>query len=125
MAQTHPRPPATASALIVVMDGALASSLELMLEACDVAANTHDPRLGLSPLPLETDDHLLADFELFRDPSLFLLELRATGWLGAAILMTERALDETWSRPGRCWTIEKPFGSADLLAILHEIVQTH
>jgi hypothetical protein len=118
-------PTETVSALIVAADSALALSLESMLYAHDFVPTIHDPGLGLLSLPLGADTHLIVDFKLLSpDPGAFLSVVRKTGWRGAAVLMTERALGPKWTPLERCWTVEKPFVSANLLAVFREILSS-
>ncbi len=111
-----------AKALIVVADQALASSLQSMLQALGVATTIQDPSFGLDGLPLTPDAHLIADLDLLRsDPGPFFSMLRAGGWGGAAVLMSEQALAPLFTAPSLCWTLEKPFVAPDLVAIFRQI----
>lgn len=113
-----------ASAIIVVADAALASSLEMALQAAGLTAIIHDPAQGLADLPLDIALTLVADHRLVEpNPAAFVAALRARPWAGLVILMTgdgetmRAALGPAW----RTAVLEMPFIGADLIATIRAV----
>ena len=78
-----------ASAIVVVKDTALASSLEMALQAGGFQAVIHDPGRGLADLPLDAAMALIVeDRVLTPNPAAFVTRLRARPWLGLVVLVT-------------------------------------
>jgi hypothetical protein len=107
--------------VIAVKENALAVSLDLAVQALDLAVLIHDPVRGLCGLPLSRDSTLIIDRELLPvDPWAFIGRLRARLWRGAAIVLTEDAAapDAILEPTEDLILLEKPFGSGELLAFV-------
>lgn len=110
-----------ASVVIAVSEKALAISLEQTLEAGGVSVVAYCPDLGLSGLPLSARTTLIVDRQVLpKDPRKFIEQLHNQLWRGLAIVLTEDAAAADFAYEGCCRIklIEKPFGSADLLALV-------
>jgi len=113
-----------ASAIVVVRDPVLASSLELALLAGGMNALLYDPAQGLDGLPLEIAMTLIVDGQVLKpDPAAFVAGLRARPWDGLVILVTGdgEALQTIFSRSHRIAVLEMPFGGADLIAAIRAV----
>lgn len=107
--------------VIAVKENALAVSLDLAVQALDLAVLIHDPVGGLCGLPLSRDSTLIIDRELLpADPGAFIGRLRAKHWRGAAIVLTEDAAapDAVLQPTEDVILLEKPFGCGELLAFV-------
>jgi hypothetical protein len=81
----------------------------------------HDARDGLSSLPLNAYSTLIVDSHVLpKDPSRFLDRLRRQTWRGRLIVLIEDIPGPALTRLRRdgAVLIEKPFGSAELIAEL-------
>ena len=110
-----------ASAVIVVCDEALAWALELTLLACDAEATLCDPATPLSALPLSGEAILIIDRQLLpREARAAIKALRSHGWRGLAVLMIEDAsiLQADFDAADHVVILEKPFGGAELVALV-------
>lgn len=107
--------------VIAVGEKALAISLEQTLEAGGLAYLAYRTELGLAGLPLSQTSTLIIDRDVLpRDPKTFIDQLHRQLWRGLAIVLTEDAAAAHFDcgSSNRVKLIEKPFGSADLLAMI-------
>jgi len=113
-----------ASAIVVVRDQDLASSLELALIAGGYNAFIFDPIQGLERLPIDIAMTLIVEDKVLRpDPAAFVSSLRARPWDGLVVLVTgePRALGPLFNRSDRIAVLEMPFVGADLLAAIRAV----
>ena len=112
---------AVAPVVISVGETGLALSLEIAVRAHGMEAIIHDARDGLSSLPLKAYSTLIVDSQVLpKDPSRFLDRLRRQTWRGRLIVLTEDIPSPALTRLRKdgAVLIEKPFGSAELIAEL-------
>jgi FixJ family two-component response regulator len=110
-----------ASAIVVVADAALASSLEMALQAAGLTAIIHDPAQGLAALPLDIALTLIVDHRVVKPgPAAFVAALRARPWAGLVILMTGDGdtMRAALGAARRTAVLEMPFVGADLIAAI-------
>ena len=113
-----------ASAIVVVKDAALASSLEMALQAGGFQAIVHDPGRGLANLPLDAAMTLIVeDRVLIPNPAVFVERLRSRPWLGLVVLVAgdASALPAGLVGADRVTILEMPFLGADLIAAIHAV----
>ena len=113
-----------ASTIVVAADAALASSLELALQAAGLTVIVYDPAHGLADLPLDVAMTLIADHRVLTpNPVGFVATLRARHWDGLVIVMTgdgeaqRVAFEGAW----RVSILEMPFVGADLIAAIRAV----
>jgi len=119
-----PASPPQASAIVVVRDRILASSLELALLAGGLNAFLYDPEQGLDRLPLDIAMTLIVDEEILKpDPAAFVAGVRAQPWDGLIVLMTGdgESLQAVFARSQRIAVLEMPFVGADLIAAIRAV----
>jgi FixJ family two-component response regulator len=105
------------SAVVVVRDAVLASSLELALLAAGLGVIVHDPEQGLDDLPLDRATTLIVEHSLLKpSPATFIAALRARPWLGLVILMTGDEEAFRFEKADRVTILEMPFQAAALIA---------
>jgi hypothetical protein len=105
------------SAVVVVRDPVLASSLELALLAAGLSVIVHDPAPGLDNLPLDRARAMIVEHSLLKpDPATFIATLRARSWLGLVILMTGDEEAFRFEKADRVTILEMPFQAAALIA---------
>lgn len=107
--------------VIAVCEAALAISLEQTLEAGGLTFVAYQTDRGLGGLPLSHNSTLIIDREVLpRHPRRFIDQLRRQLWSGLAIVLTEdaEAADIDCESSNHIKLIEKPFGSAELLAMI-------
>ena len=107
--------------VIAVCEAALAISLEQTLEAGGLTFVAYKTDQGLGGLPLSHNSTLIIDREVLPEhPRRFIDQLRRQLWSGLAIVLTEdaAAADIDCKSSNNVTLIEKPFGSAELLAII-------
>jgi len=110
---------ANAPVVISVSEAGLALSLEIALRARGMETVIHDAKDGLWSLPLHDCSTLVVDSQVLpRDASGFLDRLRRQTWHGRLIVLTEDIPDPALVRlrADGAVLIEKPFGSAELIA---------
>src|SRR4051794_9728344 len=108
-----------ASAIVVVRDPVLASSLELALLAGGLTPLVRAPTEAIDELPLDAAMTLIIDERLMQpDPAAYVRALRARPWLGLVILISgdRAALDPALAKIRRVTILEMPFQGADLIA---------
>jgi hypothetical protein len=113
-----------ANAIVVVKDAALASSLEMALQAAGFAALVHDPAAGLANLPLDVAMTLIVEDRVLKpSPAAFVARLRSRPWLGLVVLVTGDADDlrAAFAASDRVTILEMPFLGADLIAAIRAI----
>lgn len=107
--------------VIAVCEPALAISLEQTLEAGGLTFVAYQTDQGLVDLPLSHNSTLIIDREVLpRHPRRFIEQLRHHLWSGLTIVLTEdaAAADIDCGVSSYVKLIEKPFGSAELLAMI-------
>jgi hypothetical protein len=107
--------------VIAVGEAALAISLAQTLEAGGLTFIAYQTDQGLDGLPLSHNSTLIVDRGVLpRHPRRFIDQLRRRLWSGLAIVLTEdaAAVDIDFEGSNHIKLIEKPFGSAELLAMI-------
>lgn len=105
------------SAVVVVRDPVVASSLELALLVAGLGAIVHDPAQGFDNLPLDRATTLVVEHSLLKpDPATFIAALRARSWLGLVILMTGDEEAFRFEKSAKVAVLEMPFQAAALIA---------
>jgi DNA-binding response OmpR family regulator len=110
-----------APVVISVGEPGLAFSLEIAIRAHGMDTILHIARDGLSGLPLKTYSTLIVDSQVLpRDPARFVDRLRRQSWRGRLIILIEDVPSQAMIRlrSNGAVLIEKPFGSAELIAEL-------
>jgi len=108
----------------VVKDAALASSLEMALQAAGFEAIVHDAAAGLDALPLEVAMTLIVDDTMLApSPARFIARLRSHPWLGLVVLVTgdADALPAAFEGSDRVAILEMPFLGSDLIAAIRAV----
>jgi DNA-binding response OmpR family regulator len=108
-----------APVVISVGEPGLALSLEIAIRAHGMDTVICDMDSEMAGLSLDTYSTVVVDSEMLpRDPSLFLDRLRRRTWRGRLIVLTEDSPCPTLRRlrGDGAVLIEKPFGSAQLIA---------
>jgi hypothetical protein len=124
LVRVPPASPPQASAIVVVRDRILASSLELALLAGGLNAFLYDPEQGLGRLPLDIAMTLIVDEQILKPgPAAFVTGVRARPWDGLIVLMTGdgESLQAVFSRSQRIAVLEMPFVGADLIAAIRAV----
>lgn len=108
------------SATVIVRDDAVASSLELTLQACGAEVAVHHPSVYLTSLSLTETGILIVDLSLLpSDAVASIASLRHQGWRGLAILLSEdRAAAAPLVVDDCTVVLEKPFSGVDLVKIV-------
>jgi hypothetical protein len=109
--------------VISVSEPGLALSLEIALRAHGASTVMHDLAEGLSALPLDPNSTLIVDGQaLPQEPGKFFERLRRQTWKGQLIVLVEDMPGPELQRLREFGAIliEKPFGSADLIAQLDQ-----
>ena len=107
--------------VISVSERGLALSLDITLRAHGLKAIIHDTKTGMSTLPLRVTSTLIVDGHVLpKDPKQFVDRLRRQTWRGRLIVLVEDIPGPALLRLRKdgAILIEKPFGSAELIAQL-------
>jgi DNA-binding response OmpR family regulator len=110
---------ANAPVVISVGESGLAVSLEIAIRAHGMDAIIHDARQGVANLCLDAYSTIVVDSEVLPDDSRrFLARLRGQAWRGTLIVLLEEVAGPALMRlrGDGAVLIEKPFGSAELIA---------
>ena len=116
-----PSLPSPLSVVIAVADGALATALEIVLQACGITPLIHPHPESLSQLQLNHRSLLIVDHDLLPShPREFVAGLRAGGYDGAVVLLSEGLTPKPYEfRPADNVTVlTKPFVGAALAKII-------
>ena len=110
-----------APAVIVVWDADLGMALEMSLHGAGFGALLPDAAADLSELPLRARSPLIICGDMLpRNPRGLITEMRARGWRGLGVVVTQNA--DPWSNrfepEDRFHVLEMPFMSHDLIGMI-------